>query len=130
MFGSIPATVFRDGTPQTLTDEQAALKREIYEKMQPRRRKFVDRIGYENWDPFQKPNDPLDLRTDATRRTTQQLLNEFLHDMAPKKPYGKAYSQGALECALGVVNNDEKYLGIFDFCCWYYELLKKEGHIA
>ena len=50
MYGSIPATVFRDGTPQQLSDEQEGLKREIYERMNPRRRKFVDRIGYENWD--------------------------------------------------------------------------------
>ena len=48
MYGSIPATVFRDGTPQQLTDEQEDLKREIYERMNPRRRKFVDRIGYDN----------------------------------------------------------------------------------
>ena len=52
----IPATVFRDGTPQRLNEEQEQLKREIYERMNPRRRKFVDRIGYDNWDPFQKPS--------------------------------------------------------------------------
>lgn len=40
--------------------------------MNPRRRKFVDRIGYDNWDPFQKPNDPLDVRLDVTKRTTQR----------------------------------------------------------
>ncbi len=130
MFGSIPATVFRDGTPQSLNEEQAVMKREIYEKMNPRRRKFVDRIGYDNWDPFQKPNDPLDLRTDITRRTTQQLVNEFLHYAAQKGEHGKDYAKGAVECALGVVNNDEKYLGIFDFCNWYYDLLKKEGHLS
>ena len=70
----IPATVFRDGTPQRLNEEQEQLKREIYERMNPRRRKFVDRIGYDNWDPFQKPNDPLDVRLDVTKRTTQQLV--------------------------------------------------------
>lgn len=129
MLGLIPATVFRDGTPQTLTDEQEMLKREIYEKMNPRRRKFVDRIGYEEWDPFQKPNDPLDIRLDATKRTTQQLVREFLQLAAQKGQYGNDYGRGALECALGVVNKDEKYMGIFDFCLWYYELLKKEGHI-
>ena len=130
MYGSIPATVFRDGTPQELNEEQEKLKREIYDRMNPRRRKFVDRIGYENWDPFQKPNDPLDLRTDISKRTTQQLINEFLHDTAKNGPYGKAYSKGAMECALGVINKDEKYMGIFDFCRWYHDLLKKEGHIA
>ena len=35
----IPATVFRDGTPQRLNEEQEQLKREIYERMNPRRRK-------------------------------------------------------------------------------------------
>lgn len=128
MYGSIPATVFRDGTPQKLSAEQAAAKREIYERMNPRRRKFVDRIGYDNWDPFQKPNDPLDLRTDATGRTTQQLLNEFLRHAARKGPVGRDYAKGAAECALGVINRDEKYLGIYDFCSWYRELLQKEGH--
>ena len=129
MYASIPATVFRDGTPQQLTEEQEALKREIYEQMNPRRRKFVDRIGYANWDPFQKPNDPLDLRTDITRRTTGQRVNEFLHHASRKGSHGQDYGRGAMECAMGIVNQDEKYLGIFDFCQWYHALLQKEGHL-
>lgn len=129
MVDMIRATVFRDGTPQDLTDEQEALKREIYERMNPRRRKFVDRIGYAQWDPFQKPNDPLDIRLDVTKRTTQQLVREFLQQAAQKGQYSNDYGRGALECALGVVNRDEKYLGIFDFCRWYTDLLIKEGHI-
>ena len=73
----IHAFMYRDGTPQELNEEQEASKREMYERMSPRGRRFVDRIGYENWDPFQKPNDPLDIRQDATKRTTQQLVREF-----------------------------------------------------
>lgn len=129
MPGLIPAAVFCESTPQELTEEQEKLKREIYEKMNPRRRKFVDRLGYENWDPFQKPNDPLDIRTDVSNRTAQQLVNAFLRKAAQKGPYSNDYGRGALECALGAVNRDEKYLGIFDFCLWYHDLLKKEGHI-
>ena len=126
----IRATIFRDGAPQTLTVEQEAFKREIYEKMPPRRRKFIDRIGYAQWDPFQKPNDPLDIRLDVTRRTTQQLVREFLQQAAEReKQLGNEYRRGALECALGVVNRDEKYLGIFDFCLWYHNLLKEEGRL-
>lgn len=49
----ITATMFRDSTRQELTEEQEKLKREIYERMNPRRRKFIDRIGYDEWDPFQ-----------------------------------------------------------------------------
>ena len=126
----IPATVFRDGTPQRLNEEQEQLKREIYERMNPRRRKFVDRIGYDNWDPFQKPNDPLDVRLDVTKRTTQQLVREFLQLKAARnEQYGNDYGRGVLECALGIVNRDEKFQGITDFCLWYHDLLKKEGHI-
>ena len=130
VLGSIPATVFRDGTPQKLTEAEEHQKREIYEKMNPRRRKFVDRIGYDNWDPFQKPNDPLDLRMDVSKRTTQQLVREFLQEAGKKGHYSNDYGRGALECALGVVNRDEKYLGILDFCLWYHDLLKKEGHLS
>ncbi|MCL1985205.1 MAG: hypothetical protein FWG59_02000 [Betaproteobacteria bacterium] len=126
----IRATIYRDGTPQTLTVEQEALKRELYERMPPRRRKFIDRIGYAQWDPFQKPNDPLDIRLDVTKRTTQQLVREFLQQADGREErLGNEYRRGALECALGVVNRDEKYLGIFDFCLWYHTLLKEEGHV-
>ena len=124
----IPATIWRDGTPQVLTEEQEALKREIYEKMNPRRRKFIDRIGYANWDPFQKPNDPLELRQDVTKRTTQQLIREFMHSLRGA-PVSNEYSQGALEAALGIVNRDEKTLGRYAFCVWYNELLRREGFL-
>ena len=126
----IRATIYRDGTPQELTAEQEALKRKLYENMAPRRRKFIDRIGYAHWDPFQKPNDPLDIRLDITKRTTQQLVREFLQQaVAREEQLGNDYRRGALECALGVVNRDEKYLGVFDFCLWYHKLLKEEGHL-
>jgi hypothetical protein len=30
--------------------------------------------------------------------------------------------------ALGIVNSDEYFKGVFEFACWYRELLEKEGH--
>ena len=129
---SLPASAFRDGTPQKLSPEDEKLKRELYEKIPARRRKFIDRIGYDNWDP--KPNDPMEIRTDISHRTTQQLIREFLQSRAAsegKRPeYSNAYSQGALECAIGVVNRDDRYLGIFDFAIWYHDLLTREGYFA
>ncbi len=124
----IRASIWRDGTPQPLTPEQEAQKREIYERMNPRRRKFIERIGYENWDPFQKPNEPLELRRDVTSRTTQQLIREFLQSLHGR-PVSKEFSQGALESALGIINRDEKTLGRHAFCTWYNELLKREGYL-
>lgn len=123
----IPATMWRDGTPQVLTPEQEEQKRHIYEKMNPRRRKYIERIGYENWDPFQKPNDPMELRTDITKRTTQQLIREFLQSQ--QGSISTEFSQGALESALGIINRDEKTLGRYAFCAWYHDLLKREGFL-
>ncbi|MBQ7739313.1 MAG: hypothetical protein IJT59_06645 [Desulfovibrionaceae bacterium] len=46
----IPAKIFENiEAPKDLTQDQEDLKRQIYEKMRPNRRKFVDRLGYDNW---------------------------------------------------------------------------------
>ena len=90
----ISATMFRDSTKQELTEEQEQLKREIYERMNPRRRKFIDRIGYDEWDPFQKPNDPMDIRVDPSKRTTQQLFRGFMHSLG-ERTEGNDFNKGA-----------------------------------
>ena len=126
----IRAAIYRNGAPEALTAEQEALKRELYEKTAPGRRKFIDRIGYDHWHPFQKPNDPMDMRVDISKRTTQQLVREFLRQATEREErFGADYRRGVLECALGVVNRDEKCLGMFDFCLWYHKLLKEEGYL-
>lgn len=102
-------------------------KRAIYETMSPRGKRFVDRMGFDAWDPFQEPKDPLDIRTDVTRRTAQQLVRQFLQGRPEQAD--NAYSQGVLDCALGIVNKDEKFRGIFEFCLWYNHLLQQEGYL-
>lgn len=118
---------FQTERPQELTPEQEASKRAMYEKLKPRMRKFIDRIGYENWDPYQRPNDPLDIRQDITKRTTQDLVRDFLQQTGKSKEYNNEYGRGALNAALGVVNRDATMLGTFDFCIWYYDQLRREG---
>lgn len=120
--------IFAEDRPLPLSAEQAEFKRALYDKMNPRRRKFIDKLGYDNWDPFQAPKDPLDIRTERAGRTAQQLLGEF---MAASGGAGRdrAWQAGAAECALGIIRKDEKYQGIFDFCLWYANLLHKEGLI-
>jgi len=110
-----------------LTPEQEEQKRFMYEKISPRRKKFIDKIGYEKWDPFQKPNDPIDIRKDGTNRTTHQLVREFFWGR-PKEDYNSnEFNRGALDFALGVVNKEERFRGMYEFCKWYIEVLKKEG---
>ena len=86
----------RDEAPRPLTSEEARQKREIYERMHPRRRKFVDRLGYDTWDPFQKPKEPMELRTDPTGRTTQQLFREFLQARTAVGPVSNASARAPL----------------------------------
>lgn len=111
-----------DVTPE----EQEARKKAIFERMSPRRQKHILKKGYEGWDPFIAPKDPIDIRKDKTRRTTQMLVREFLQTR-PDKKYSNAYAGGVLEIALGIINNEDRCLGMYDFSCWYKELLKREG---
>jgi hypothetical protein len=85
-----------------LVEEQEKQKRAIYESLSPRRKKFIDRIGYEKWDPFQEPKDPRKVKTDATNRTTKQLVRDFLSEFHPED-YSNAYGQGVRRgCSLPV----------------------------
>ena len=129
------ASILRTQKPRQLSADEEKLKRDLYEKISPRRRKFIDRIGYDNWDPFPEPNEPNDIRTDITKRTVQQLIQEFVaHKKQEAKRLGhddpsEAFLQGAMQAASGIVNKQDKFLGTYEFAAWYYKLLKKEGYI-
>ena len=110
-----------------LTPEEENQKRAIYDRLSVRQKKFVDRRGYENWDPFMAPKDPMDIRTDVSKRTTQELMSEFLQSRNFTGKYSTAYASGAWELALGMINRQDRFLGMYDFSVWYNELLKKEG---
>jgi hypothetical protein len=110
-------------TPEEIEDKKKA----IFDAMGQRGQKQILKKGYESWDPFQEPKDPIDIRKDKTKRTTQVLIREFLSGTS-HEGYSNTFAQGALEMALGIVNNDEKIRGMFEFACWYRDLLKKEGY--
>jgi len=101
-------------------------KKAIFNSMSARRQQHILKKGYDRWDPVQEPKDPIDIRRDATRRTSQMLMREFLQSR-PIQQYSNAYGRGVLEICLGIINNDERYVGMFEFACWYQDLLRKEG---
>ena len=111
-----------------LTPEQEKRKRAIFESMSPRRQKHILKKDYEKWDPFMEPKDPIDIRRDKTRRTTQMLVREFLQTRNDDN-YSNEYGRGVFDFCLGIVNNDERYRAMFEFAVWYHELLRKEGHL-
>ncbi|MCJ7618056.1 MAG: hypothetical protein MUO43_16120, partial [Desulfobacterales bacterium] len=59
-------------------EEEEKRKRAILDNMSPRNRKYILKKGYDKWDPFQEPKDPIDIRKDKTKRTSQMLIREFL----------------------------------------------------
>jgi hypothetical protein len=120
-----PSDLLRGRGERLFSGEEEERKRLFYESMSPRRRRFVDRIGFENWDPFEAPKEPMDMRTDVTERTVQELVREFLRSV-PQELRDGEYVRGATECSLGLVAREEKYRGVLDFCVWYHELLQKE----
>ncbi len=107
--------------------EEEKRKKAIFESMSPRRQKHILKKGYEQWDPFMEPKDPIDIRKDKTKRTTQELVREFLHTVS-SEDYTNAYGRGVFEICLGLINEDDRYRGMFEFAIWYQKLLEQEGY--
>jgi hypothetical protein len=108
-------------------EESENRKKAVFDSMSPRRQKHILKKGYDKWDPFEEPKDPIDIRKDKTKRTTQMLVREFLQSRSSGE-YSNAYGRGVLEMALGIINDDERFIGMYDFARWHQELLRKEGH--
>jgi hypothetical protein len=102
-------------------------KKAVFDAMSPRRQKhIVNKVGYEKWDPFQEPKDPIDIRKDKSKRTSQMLVREFLQE-CPMDKYSNSYGRGVLEMAVGIVNDDDRFIGMYEFVLWHQKLLKREG---
>lgn len=107
-------------------EEVEKRKRAVFESMSARRQKHILKKGYDKWDPFEEPKDPIDIRKDKTKRTTQMLVREFLQSRSSEE-YSNSYGRDVLDLALGIVNEDDYFLAMFEFSCWYKDLLDKEG---
>ena len=108
-----------------ISNEEKSRKKAIFDSMSSKRQQQILKRGYDNWDPFILPKDPIDIRKDKTNRTSQMLIREFLQ-IRKSDGYGNDYAKGAFEICLGIINEDERYQGMFDFACWYQDLLKRE----
>ena len=104
-------------------EEAEKRKRAVFESMSPRRQKHILKKGYEKWDPFAEPKDPIDIRKDKTKRTTQMLVRDFLQSRSSEN-YSNAYARGVLEMALGLINEDDYFRGMYEFSCWYHPRIK------
>ncbi|MBU1247305.1 MAG: hypothetical protein KKB70_01295 [Proteobacteria bacterium] len=111
------------------TPEQVeALKRDMYDRLSKRQKKYVDRIGYEVWEPFQLPNDPLDIRRNETGYTAQELALLYFRDREKAGlKVNEHYKSSVNEFALQLIAQTERCRPIVEFCQWYGELMRKTG---
>jgi hypothetical protein len=107
-------------------EEAEKRKKAVFDSMSTRRQQHILKKGYAQWDPFDEPKDPIDIRRDKTNRTTQMLVREFLQSRSAAT-YSNSYARGVLDIALGIINDDERYIGMYEFACWYRDLLKLES---
>jgi len=106
-----------------LTPEEEKRKKAIFDAMSARSRKRVLDKGYEKWDPFLLPKDPMDIQMAQRRETALSLMSRFLQTR-PDEEYSNAYGQGAWEICMGIIDGDDRCRGIYGFSCWYRDLLK------
>ena len=66
--------------------EAEVRKKWVFDSMSPRRQNHILKKGYDKWDPFEEPKDPIDIRKDKTKRTTQALVREFLQVLVYQLP--------------------------------------------
>ena len=114
-----------------LTPEEEKQKKAIFDSMSPRGQKHILKKGYDEWDPFMKPKEPLayKLRQEAkgeevTLDSGHELYERFF-DERKITDYSAEYVKGVLEIAEGIFREQDSYQGMYDFSCWY-EKWRKE----
>jgi len=106
-----------------VSSEEEKRKRAIFEGMSARSRKKILDKGYDLWDPFVRPKDPIDIRLNQARHTALEIAKEFLQTRSDDA-YNKVYSQGVWEICTGIINGNDRYRAMYEFACWYQDLLK------
>ncbi|MBN2539403.1 MAG: hypothetical protein JXB09_05085 [Deltaproteobacteria bacterium] len=107
-------------------DEKGEMqKKAIFDGMSPRRReRILRKTGYENWDPFQEPKDPIDLRDQKVEQAASLMCGRFLLD-CDSKDCSAEYLRSAKDICKGLLKAEEKYRAMYDFCCWYSKVRGK-----
>lgn len=106
-----------------LYPEEEKRKKAIFEGMSARSRKKILDKGYDNWDPFLQPKDPIDIRVNRGRHTAWELAKKFFQTRDHDE-YNSDYGQGVREICTGIISGDDRYRAMYEFSCWYQGRLK------
>ncbi len=110
-------------------NDQEEQKKAIFESLSARAKTYVAKIGYDKWDPFQKPNDPLDLRKFSTDKTARTMAMQFLQQRTDEH-YSNVYAKAVMDFCMGLMDNDERYLAMYEFCLWYQNQSQSHEEVA
>jgi hypothetical protein len=103
----------------SLDKEREKKKRAIFDSMAPKRQqKIPEKTGFENWDPFQEPRHPIDLRDQRAKQMASVLFKKFALDSGIKD-YTDESIQAVKDISKGLIKGEERYKAMYDFCCWY-----------
>lgn len=105
------------------SSEEEKRKKAIFDGMSSRSKKKILDKGYDSWDPFLLPKDPIDIRLDKERHTALELAKKFLQTRSDDT-YNNDYGQGVWEICTGIINGNDRYRAMYEFSCWYQDLLK------
>ena len=115
-----------------LTPEEEKRKKAIFDAMSPRGQKRILKRGYEEWDPFMMPKEPLayKLRQEAKGEKVTLDSGHELHEryFAERRitDYSPEYVKGVLEISQGLFRDQDRYQGMYDFSCWYEKWQKRQ----
>jgi hypothetical protein len=106
-----------------LSPEQEERKKAIFDGMSTRNKKKILARGYDRWDPFLDPKDPIDIRVNQGRHAAWELAKNFLQTRS-HEDYSNDYGQGVWEICTGIISGKDRYRAMYEFSCWYQRLLK------
>jgi hypothetical protein len=115
-----------------LTPEEEKKKRELFEGLSPKAQQRILNRGYDNWDPFMMPKEPLGykLKQEAQGKRVRVDSGHELHErfFAERRitHYSAEYVKGVLEISQGLYRGTDRYQGMFDFSCWYEAWRKRQ----
>jgi hypothetical protein len=104
-------------------EEYEFKKKAIFDGMSRRAQKWVLKIGYENWDPFEKPKDPRERIFSSASVKAGALVREY-YESAGGKEESVAVHRELFELCLGLLRGEGRAKTVVDFCAW---LKKRTG---
>jgi hypothetical protein len=109
-----------------LTPEEEKRKRQIFAGMSPRRRKQIEKRGYDRWDPFLKPKEPPFVKGFEDKAGLPENPLELYHYYLTyglkdrrREDLSEQYLQGVMEACGAVKVHEDRLRAHCDFYTWY-----------